>query len=143
MGSSGGVGGRAALGDFDLVAEDVEHLGGFGRIEVLDVACSLEVHVENILCSRRSAREYHHLVREKDRFAELVGDENARERFFLLELVHRLPEVLAVEGVERPEGFVENEHLGLMDERAAERGALAHAARKLRGPLVLEALETD
>jgi hypothetical protein len=54
-----------------------------------------------------------------------------------------LPEVLAREGIKRAEGFVHDQHVGLVDDGAAQRGALPHSARKLRRALVLEALQAD
>src|SRR5690606_11201281 len=45
--------------------------------------------------------------------------------------------------VERPEGLVEQEDRGVVDERAGERDALLLAARELRGPALGEVRELD
>ena len=53
-----------------------------------------------------------------------------------MEVADHAPELLAREGVERAERLVEHQQLRLVDERAAERGALLHAAGELPGILV-------
>ena len=80
-------------------------------------------------------------VGERDRLREVVGDEDDR-------LVARLPHAqeLRVEGelgvgVERAEGLVHQEDLGVDDERAHERHALPHPAGERRREGVLEPLE--
>ena len=52
-------------------------------------------------------------------------------------------EPLAGHLVERAERLVEQQDLGLDDQRPGDGDPLAHAARQLRGPGVLEALEAD
>ncbi|MNL86796.1 hypothetical protein D3C87_2156590 [compost metagenome] len=49
----------------------------------------------------------------------------------------------AGEGVEGAEGFVEEQDLGLIDQRAGDGGALRHAAGKLMRVGVFEAFEVD
>ena len=71
-----------------------------------------------------------------------MGDQEARKGLFLLHLVHGLPQIFAGEGIKRPEGLIENQHLGLMHQRTAQGRALPHAARKLRGTLVLKPTQT-
>ena len=53
------------------------------------------------------------------------------------------PQLLAGERVERSERLVEQQDLRLVDERAADRGALLHAAGELPRKLVRESRETD
>ena len=45
--------------------------------------------------------------------------------------------------VERGEGFVEQQHFGIVQERPADGQALAHAARKFADQAVADAAETD
>ena len=71
-----------------------------------------------------------------------MGDQDAGEGFFVLHFQHRLPKVLPGEGVQRPEGFVQDQHFRFVDERTAERGALSHTAGQFRGAFVLETLQT-
>ena len=61
----------------------------------------------------------------------------------LVQIAHHAPQLLAREGIERAERLVEHQQVGLVDQRAAEVGALLHAARELPGELGAEALEPD
>src|SRR5262245_55506819 len=79
----------------------------------------------------------------EDRLVDVVGDEehglavrlpDAKE-----ELLHQRARLV----VERPEGLVEEQDLGIVRERPRERGALLHAAREHLRVMVLEALEAD
>ena len=54
-----------------------------------------------------------------------------------------LVEVVADDLVERAEGLVHQQQIGIEGQRAGDRGALLHAARELPGKFVLEALEID
>jgi len=83
------------------------------------------------------------LVGEEDRLAQVMRDQQAGERLLMAQLVGGPPQILAREGVQRAEGFVEQKHFGLMDQRAAERRPLAHAARKFGWALTLEAGQPD
>ena len=53
------------------------------------------------------------------------------------------PKLLAREGIERAERLVEQQQFRLMDQRAAERRALLHAAGQLPGVMIGEAVEPD
>ena len=59
------------------------------------------------------------------------------------ELLHDRPQLLARELVERAERLVEQQELRIVHQRAAERGALQHAAGELPGIFVAEAREPD
>ena len=89
----------------------------------------------------RPAREQHDAVAEAHRFAHVVRHEDdglAGRRPQRFELV-----VQAVAGhrVERAERLVHQQHVGVLRERAGERGALAHAARELVRPALGEVAE--
>lgn len=47
------------------------------------------------------------------------------------------------EGVERAEGFVEQQHFRMIDQRAGERDALGHATRKMVGIRIGETFQAD
>ena len=83
----------------------------------------------------------HHMDRvgEEHRLAQVVGDEHDREAEPLPDVAQHAPQFLAREGVERGERLVEHQQRGLVDQRAAERGALLHAARQFPGKPVAEA----
>ena len=59
------------------------------------------------------------------------------------ELLQDRPQLLARELVERAEGLVEQQQARLVDQRAAEIGALKHAAGKLPGKFAAKSLEAD
>ena len=73
--------------------------------------------------------------------AQVVGHEQHRGPLVDPELLHDVPQLFARELVERAEGLVEQQQLRVVDQRAAQRRALQHAARQLPRPLVAEALE--
>jgi hypothetical protein len=132
-----GIGRRLDDPDRELVAQVVEvgvaqHLGRPGPREV-------DRHPRHD-ASGPGAHD-HHLVGEEHRLRDRVGHEQGRAGPLgpdALELeVHPLPGHL----VERPERLVEEEHLGLDHERPGDRDPLAHAARELGGPGLLEALQ--
>src|SRR3712207_6940393 len=56
---------------------------------------------------------------------------------FRSDLHHLILEVRAGQRVQRAEGLVQQQHLGLHGERAGDADALLHAARDLARPLVL------
>src|SRR5216683_4762560 len=70
-------------------------------------------------------------VGEKDRLAQIVRHQHAGEALFQPQRLHDAPQFLAREGVEGAERLVEHQQLRLVDQRAAEVGALLHAAREL------------
>ena len=72
-----------------------------------------------------------------------MGDEQRRARPLGPDALQLEVEPLAGHLVERAERLVEQQHLGLDHERPGDRDPLAHAARQLRGPRLLEALEAD
>ena len=82
-------------------------------------------------------------VREEHGFAQLVRHQDHGEAALGPEIAQHAPELLAGEGVERGEGFVEQQQLGLVDQRAAERGALLHSAGELPRKPQLVAVEAD
>jgi hypothetical protein len=66
-----------------------------------------------------------------------VGDQHHVELLLQPQVAQDAPEFFAGEGIQRAEGLVEQQHLGLVDQRAADAHALLHAARKLPGKLCL------
>ena len=72
-------------------------------------------------------------VGEIDRLAQIVRHQHAGEALLQPQRLHDAPQLLAGEGVERAERLVEHQQLGLVDQGAAEVGALLHAARELPG----------
>ena len=85
-----------------------------------------------------SRRHHEHPVGEEHRLAQVVGDEADGDLARRVQVADHAPQLFAREGVERAERLVEHQELRLMDQRAAERGALLHAARQF--PRILFAL---
>ena len=67
---------------------------------------------------------------QRQRLAEVVGDEQHGLALALPDLEQGLVHLELGVGVERAERLVHQEDLGLHDERAHQRHALAHAARQ-------------
>jgi hypothetical protein len=78
------------------------------------------VHVKNVLGVRRPSGQHDDLIGEEDAFPEIMGDQEAGERLLRAQVMHGAPQVLAGEGVERAEGFVEDQDVGFVDDRPAE-----------------------
>ena len=95
--------------------------------------------------SIRPGRRRHHddAVGEEHRLGDRVGDEQRGGGPLRPDPLQLEVEALAGHLVERAERLVEQQHLGLGDQRAGDRDALAHAAGQLRRPGLLEALEAD
>src|SRR5574343_1059794 len=123
----------------DVAAQLVHDVGEFGGVGHLQVARAGQV---NLAFDHETARTLaHHVdgVGQEDRFTQVVGDQNHVEALLGPEVAQRAPEFLAGKGVERAKGLVEQQHLGLVDQRAADAGALLHASRQLPGVFVLVA----
>ena len=71
-------------------------------------------------------------ARERDRLGDVVRDEKGGLALASDDLGNVLRDEKAGLVVERGEGFIQEEHVGVEGEGADERGALPHAARKLR-----------
>src|SRR5579884_1009922 len=103
----------------------------------------VEFRVDDGLDAPRPRRHHRHAVGEIDGLLHAVGDEDHGLRR-ALEDAHelRLHEPARLR-IERAEGFVHQQDRRIEGERARNRGALLHAAGKLRGIAVLEALQAD
>jgi len=138
-GAGGGSGFRRGIGhggEFEAVdvAEEFKDEGrsgivvdGLGFADLLDAGV---VHDDDF-------------VGEFEGFLLVVGDENGGEVDAFVEFAEPAAEFLADFGVERAEGFVEQEDFGLGGEGAGEGDALALAAGELVGPTVGDAGELD
>ena len=88
-------------------------------------------------------RHHEHAVGEEHRLAQVVGHQDDGDLARRVQVADHAPQLLAGEGIERAERLVEHQQLRLVDQRAAERGALLHAAGQLPGKLVALAAEPD
>ena len=71
----------------------------------------------------------------------VVGDEHRGDAELALHLADGAAQLLADLGVERTEGLIEQQHLGLVREGACHRDALLLAAGQLRRQALVHALE--
>ena len=85
----------------------------------------------------------HDLLGDVHRLLLVVGDEDGRHVDLLVEAAKPHSQLLANVRVERPEGLVEEQHLGLDGERPGERHALALPARELGRVAIGESVEMD
>jgi hypothetical protein len=83
----------------------------------------------------------HHAVGHFQRLFLVVGDEDAGDVQLVVQAAQPAAQFLAHLGVERAEGLVEQQHLGLHRQRARQGNALALAARELRGVAVGQPVE--
>ena len=83
------------------------------------------------------------LVREINGLVHVVRYHDGGHAGLLPDAQDLILHIHSGEGVECAERLVEQQHLGPADKGACERGALAHAARKLMRIGVLKALEAD
>ena len=89
-------------------------------------------------------RRHHDDARgHEDRLLDVVGDEQHRLLAPLPDAEQQFLHQPARLVVERAERLVQQQDLGIVGERAGDRGALLHAAGKLLWPMVLEPLEPD
>ena len=71
----------------------------------------------------------------------IVRDQHRRDAELALHLADGAAQLLADLGVERTEGLIEQQHLGLVRQRARDRDALLLAAGELRRQPLIESLE--
>ena len=84
----------------------------------------------------RPRRHHEDAVGEEHRLAQIVRHQDHGDLARRVQVADHAPQLLAGEGIERAERLVEHQQLRLVDQRAAQRGALLHAAGQLPGKLV-------
>src|ERR1700730_1388205 len=122
----------------DLVDLVDEGLG----LETMRVAL-VEARVDDRLDAARARRHHRYPVGEIDRLLHVVSDEDHGLRRALPDGDQLGLHEAAGLRVERAERLVHQQNLWIYRERAGERGALLHPARKLRRIGVLEAAKPD
>ena len=88
-------------------------------------------------------RHHEDAVGEEHRLAQVVRHQHDGDLARRVQVADHAPQLLARERIERAERLVEHQQIRLVDQRAAERGALLHAAGELPGKLVALAAEAD
>jgi hypothetical protein len=102
------------------------------EVRVGRVARALERHRERGLHMRRALREHIDSISKREGLLDVMGDKERRLGELLSGFEEPCVQLGAREGIERPEGLIEQQYLSLGEERADERDALAHPRRKLR-----------
>ena len=89
------------------------------------------------------APEVHHAdaIGEREGFFLVVRDEHRGDAELALHLADGAPQLLADLRVQRAEGLIEQQHLGLVRQRARHGDALLLAAGELRGQTLVHAFE--
>src|SRR5918992_4573001 len=134
---------NSRLSTADQAAQRVHDVLELLRVGDFEIARPRNRHLTAAHDAAGAARHHVHRVGEEYRLAQVVRDEQHRHLAGGLQVAQREPQLLAREGVERAERLVEQQDLGLVDQRAADRGALLHAARELPRMLFHEARESD
>ena len=128
----------------DVPAQFMDDVGEGRRVADLEVPRPRQVDLalgDDAAGARAHAED---AVGEEHRLAQIVRHQDHGDALGRMEIADHAPQLLAREGVERPEGLVEHEELRLVDERAAQRGALLHAAGELPGiPVALARSRPD
>ena len=107
--------------------------GELGDVAVLDPPRARDVDGELRRHPARPAGQQHDAVAEADGLADVVGHEQDRRAGRLPDPLELVVEDVAGHGVERAEGLVHQQDLGLLREGPRQRHPLAHAARQLVG----------
>ena len=127
----------------DQFAQPLRHRDEVGRIGHFDRARPRKRHFGVVDDLARPRPHHADAVGEIAGFLQIVGDEQHRGPQLHPQLLHDRPQFLAGELIERAERLVEHQKLRLVHQRAAQRGALQHAAGQLPGMLVAEIGEPD
>src|SRR5688572_10845170 len=101
------------------------------RIGHLQLARARDRHRAAAHDPAAAARQDVDRVGEEHRLAQVVRHQHHRHLARGLQVAQCAPQLLARERVERAERLVEEQDLRFMDQRAADGGALLHAAREL------------
>ena len=100
-----------------------------------------QLDVNNTVDATGSWRHDDDAIGQEHGFGDAVGDEQHGRVPFAHQRLEIEHELVPGQGIERAERLVHEEVIGIVNERAADRDALAHAARKLVRISGLEAAE--
>src|SRR5262249_46826417 len=129
--------GEKEIEDLAIVAREL------GRLAHRQRARTRQVDVDHLVDPAGPRRHHHDLVGEEHRLRYAVGDEQHGHAALVADLLQGERELVGGERVERAERLVHQQLRRIVDQRAADRDALAHAARQFVRILVLEAGEPD
>ena len=95
------------------------------------ISGTINIHRDHPIHSTGTGGHDDDAVAHVDRFIDVVGDQEHRGAAGLPEAQHFVLHSHAREGIECAERFVEEENLGMIDQRARQGDALSHAAGKM------------
>ena len=129
-------------GAVDFVAQFVENFaGGAGDVGVFQMTRARQVDREFTLDAAGAEGQQNDAIAEANGFADVVGDENDGASGLAPDALQFVVQQVASLGVERGEGFVHQQNIGLGGKRAGDGHALPHAAGELVSVAVLEFAE--
>jgi hypothetical protein len=118
----------------DITAEAQELFG-------IALAGTLELHLNYPLDPARTRGHDQNAITHIDGLVNVMSDEQDGCAAGLPKPKHFVLQTHAGEGVERTQGFIEQEHLGMINQGSRQGGALRHSSRKMVGESVAETLE--
>jgi hypothetical protein len=126
-----------------VLAQLVHDRAEFRRKRHLEVARARNVDDALGEHAARPRRHHEDAVGEEHGFAQVVGHQHHRDLARRVQVADHAPKFLARERIERAERLVEHQEVRLVDQRAAKRRALLHAAGELPRISVALAAEPD
>ena len=125
------------------VTHPVRDLQELRRLADLEGSVARKAAVDHVIDAPGARRHHHHTGREEDGLGDRMGDEDDGLAGLVPEPQQLLVELVAHDLVERAEGLIHQQEMGVEGESAGDRGALLHAARELPGKALLESREVD
>ncbi|MNV99433.1 hypothetical protein D3C71_1947900 [compost metagenome] len=89
---------------------------------------SIQHLVHTAAFKHRAILHHQHVVRHRANDVHIVGDEQVAQGLLLLQALQQREHLLLDGDVERTGGLIQNQHLGLHDQRSRDRHTLALAA---------------
>src|ERR1700687_5516977 len=111
--------------------DSVNVLFNFTKRRAVPVAVMRHVDLDDLAYRTRTRRHHDNLVRQENRLANAVRDENNRPTLLLPDCQKFFLQRFACLRIERSEGFVHQEHRRIVCKRSCNGNALLHAPGKL------------
>src|SRR6185437_9747357 len=107
------------------------------------IARAHKVNVNLAIDSARTLSHYHDSITHVNGFIDIMGNQKHRAAAIFPKPQDFVLHAHTREGIERAERFVEQEDFRVINQRAGERNALGHAARKMMWVGIRKSLESD
>src|SRR5262245_50385774 len=112
-------------------------------IAKLEMTLASKLNRDDFLYPARPRGHHDDTVGEENSLADRMGDENNRLPLLARQVMEVEAHLVARNGIERTEGLVHQQQVGIVYERAHDRGALVHSTGQLVGKAVGEVAESD